>query len=296
MEIDNDKLKERLKVNQRIEQLEKEGKFDVDANDDPVAPTLFPDQIDYLKEKTMSKIKSKVFSAMAEVYFDKMVEENQIIIKSVEGMENLESVTTGGIITSNHFNPFEGLSVIKTFQNSSQFKKHKIYEVIREGNYTNFPGFFGMAFRNCNTLPLSSNHQTMKKFFDAVEKILRNGDFILIYPEQSMWLNYQKPKPLKNGAYRFAVKNNVPIIPFFITTKESSLKDEAGFPILEYYIHIEKPIYKAENLTDKENIEAMKIKNYEIWKNIYESFYNKKLEYTCTDDLLPSYVLDLIKK
>lgn len=296
MNIDNEKIEERIKVNQKIDSLEREGKFDVDANDDPVAPILLPEQIDYLKEKWINKIKSKYMTKILKIFFYKMKKENKIIIKNVEGIENLEKVQTGGIITSNHFNPFECLSVIKVFEDSSKSKKHKIYEVIREGNYTNFPGFWGMAFRNCNTLPLSSNHQTMKKFFDAVEKILKNGDFILIYPEQSMWLNYQKPKPLKNGAYKFAVKNNVPIIPFFITTKESSLKDEAGFPILEYYIHIEKPIYKAENLTDKENIEAMKIKNYEIWKNIYESFYNKKLEYTCTDDLLPSYVLDLIKK
>ena len=295
MDIDNEKREERIAILKRIEKLELEGKFDIDANNDPPAPQLLPNQIDYLKEKTMNKIKSKVFTAMTEAFFDKMVEENQIIIKSVRGIENLENVRTGGIITSNHFNPFEGLSLIKTFENSSKYKHHKIYEVIREGNYTNFPGFFGMAFRNCNTLPLSSNHQTMRKFFDAVEKILKNGDFILIYPEQSMWLNYQKPKPLKDGAYRFAVKNNVPIIPFFTTTVESASIDDCGFPILEYYIHIEKPIYKDENLTDKENILNMKIKNFQIWKNIYEDFYGRKLKYTCDDSKLPEYVLEILK-
>jgi 1-acyl-sn-glycerol-3-phosphate acyltransferase len=295
MEIDNEKHKERLEINKKIEELEKQGKFDVDVADDPAAPILLPEQVDYLREKKMNKIKTKVVTAMAEVFFDKMVEEKQIIIKEVIGLENLESVTTGGIITSNHFNPYECFSVIKTFYNSSLNKEHKIYEVIREGNFTNFPGFYGMAFRHCNTLPLSSNHQTMKKLYNAIEVILNRGDFILIYPEQSMWLNYKKPKPLKDGAYRFAVKNNVPIIPFFITTKDSENIDDSGFPILEYYIHIEKPIYKDENLSDKDNINIMREKNYIIWKNIYENFYGQKLEYMCDDSSLPEYVLKALK-
>ena len=44
---------------------------------------------------------------------------------------------------------------------------------------------------------------------------------ILIYPEQSMWYNYRKPKPLKVGAFSFAVKNNVPVLPIFITCEDT---------------------------------------------------------------------------
>ena len=46
-------------------------------------------------------------------------------------------------------------------------------------------------------LPLSSNKRTMVEFMKAVDTILQRGDYILIYPEQSMWWNYKKPKPLK---------------------------------------------------------------------------------------------------
>ena len=37
-----------------------------------------------------------------------------------------------------------------------------MYRVIREGNYTGFPGFYGVLMRHCNTLPLSSNFKTME--------------------------------------------------------------------------------------------------------------------------------------
>lgn len=78
--------------------------------------------------------------------------------------------------------------------------------MIREGNYTNFPGFYGMLMRNCYTFPLSSNRDTMKKFLSSMDTVLQHGDFMLVYPEQSMWWNYRKPKPLKKGAYTFAAK------------------------------------------------------------------------------------------
>ena len=170
--------------------------------------------------------------------------------------------------------------------NSTQ-KRKKLYKVIREGNYTNFPGFYGYLFRNSNTLPLSSNTKTMIEFMRAVNKILENKDFILIYPEQSLWWNYKKPKSLKNGAFKIAVRNKVPIVPMFITMENSDKIGNDGFPIMEYHVHIEKPIYPDENLPLKENIEVMKEANFICWKNIYEKFYNKPLEYTTQKELSP---------
>ena len=294
--MDNSKYEERINLLKKVEQYELEGRFDEDTNIDPPAPVLNPDDIDYLKEKASNKLLKTPFATfIGKLYFNNSAKKKQVIIKEVNGLDNLENLTTGGIITSNHFNPFEALTIENIFLESKLGKKHKLYAVIREGNYTNFSGIYGFLFKNCNTLPLSSNHQTMKKFYDAIETLLKRGDFVLIYPEQSMWWNYRKPKPLKDGAYRFACRNNVPIIPFFITTKESDIIDDAGFPILEYYIHIGKPIYKKENLTDKENINNMRKENFLVWKKVYEDFYKIPLEYTCDKNKLPDYVLESLK-
>ena len=114
----------------------------------------------------------------------------------------------------------------------------------------------------------------------AVDIILKNGDFILMYPEQSLWWNYRKPKPLKNGAYKLAARNNVPIIPIFITMEDSSIIGKDGFPIQEYTINIEEPIYPNANLSEGINARNMKERNFEVWKEIYEDFYKMPLEYT----------------
>ena len=120
---------------------------------------------------------------------------------------------------------------------------------------------------------------TMKKFLESVSVLLKRGEKILIYPEQSMWWNYKKPRPLQNGAFNLAVKNNVSIIPVFITMQNSDVLDSEGFFVQEYTMHFCEPIYPDKNFNKKQNIEFMKNKNYEVWKEIYEKFYDKKLEY-----------------
>ena len=64
-------------------------------------------------------------------------------------------------------------------KNQNSAKKRRLYRVIREGNYTNFPGFYGMLMRNCYTFPLSSNRDTMKKFLSSMDTVLQHGDFML---------------------------------------------------------------------------------------------------------------------
>ena len=192
---------------EKIKQLESEGKFDVDVEQDPPTKPLLPNMVDYTQKKLMSKIKSRVAFSVARKFLNKIIAEKQLIIKEVKGIENLKNLETGAIITCNHFNAFDSFAMHVVYEMAEQ-KKRKFFRVIREGNYTNFPGFYGFLMRNCNTLPLSSNKETMKMFMRSVDQLLKDGHFILVYPEQSMWWNYRKPRPFKDGAFRFACKNN----------------------------------------------------------------------------------------
>ena len=279
-----EKSKERLEILDKIRKLEESGVFDVDVEEDPPTIPLEPDDIDYLRTSKMSQIKSKMATKVAEKLVNDLMKDNKLIIKEVKGIENLKKVQSGAIVTCNHFNPYDSFTVEKVFRLAGQDKNKKLYKVIREGNYTNFPGIYGFFFRNCDTLPLSSNRETMKEFIKAVDVILKRGDFILIYPEQSMWWNYRKPKPLKNGAFNFAARSNVPVIPIFITMEDSNFIGDDGFPIQEYTVNIGEPIYPDSNLSEKKNSIMMRDKNYEIWKNIYEDFYGINLEYDIIDE------------
>ncbi len=279
-----EKSKERLEVLEKIDKLEREGKFDIDVENDPPTIELTPDNIDYLRRSGTSKIKRKVANKIGKKFLKKIIKKNKLIIKEIRGIENLKNVKTGAMITCNHFNPFDSFTIEKVFRSTKQHRSKKLYKVIREGNYTNFPGFYGFLFKNADTLPLSSNKRTMVNFMKAVDVILKKGDFILIYPEQSMWWNYRKPKPLKDGAFKMATRSNVPVVPIFITMEDSDIIGEDGFPIQEYTVNIEKPIYPDPEKSEKENTVMMKDKNYEVWKKIYEDFYQIPLEYKCDQE------------
>ncbi len=275
-----EKAPDRLAVLATIERLEREGRFDEDAENDPPTIPLEPEEIDYLRRKPSSKLKAKAAYRIAESFVDKLIREGKLVIRSVNGLENLDGVESGAVITCNHFNPFDCFTVEKIFRQSVHYGKKKLFKVIREGNYTNFPGLYGFLFRNCDTLPLSQNKRTMYNFLRSVDTILQQGDFILIYAEQSLWWNYRKPKPLKNGAFKFAVKNNVPVIPIFITMEDSDRIGEDGFPIQEYTVFIDRPIYPEKELAERQRVDAMRDCNYEAWKRIYEDFYGIPLTYT----------------
>ena len=281
------KAPDRLEILKLIEEYEKEGKFDVDPEKDPPTIVLTPGQVDYLRKKYLSKVKTAVAYTVGKQFFDAMLRNNKLIIKKINGIENWNELKTGAIVTCNHFNPLDCFTVEKVFRDTVHYQNKKyLYKVIREGNYTNFPGFYGFLMRNCYTMPLSSNKHVMMEFLDAQKEALQSGDYILLYPEQSLWWNYRKPKPLKDGAYKMAIKNNVPILPIFITMEDSSIIGDDGFPIQEYTVNVFPAIYPSGGLTDRENAINMRRENYELWKNCYEEFYKKPLEYSTDKEVL----------
>lgn len=268
---------DRVAVIEKIGELEAKGKFDIDAEDDP--PTLpLEKDVDYAKKKLISRMKAAAAFKAARVFVNNLIENKQLIIKDIVGLENLTSLEGGAIITCNHFNAFDSFAMQLVYDHADT-KKHKFFRVVREGNYTNFPGFYGFLMRNCNTLPLSSGFKNMQKFMSSVSEILKDGHFILVYPEQSMWWNYRKPKPLKKGAFSMAAKNNVPVLPCFITMQDSDVLGEDGFYVQEYTVHIGKPIYPDPDSAVGENAERMKDENYLLWKDIYENNYGIPLVY-----------------
>ncbi len=278
--INRDKrAKDRVEIVKKIEQYEREGRFDEDVEEDPPSRELLPEDIEYIRKGTSERLKTKFAYMMARRFVNQLIDEKKLIIKDIKGIENFKALDSGAVITCNHFNAFDSFAIQIAYEAAEQ-PDRTFYRIIREGNYTSFPGFYGFLMRHCNTLPLSSNRKTMNKFTEAVNTVLKDGHFVLVYPEQSMWWNYRKPKPLKSGAYIFAAKNNVPVLPCFITMKDSDIMGEDGFFVQEYTIHIAPAIYPDPEQNYRKNFAMMMEKNAEIWKDIYETEYNIPLEYT----------------
>lgn len=267
----------RAEILKKIELYEKEGRFDQDVEDDPPYTPLHIGDVDYEHRRLSTKIKAKVYLDFAFRYFNKLIKKKQIIIDDYVGVENLKALEGGAVLTQNHFSPFDSIPIHKLTR--KVFPRKHLFKIIREGNYT-FPGLYGRFMRYCYTLPLAQDIDVMREMMKATDKWLKKGHLLLVYAEQSMWWNYKKPKPLKPGAFRFAAKSNVPVIPTFITMRDLDEKDPDGYPLQAYTLHIGKPIYPDPNLSVKENAEMMRKENEKVWKNMYETAYGVPLTYT----------------
>lgn len=273
-----EKSAHKLELLRKIAELEKQELWHHDVEDDPETYPLMPDKVDYLNKKLSNKIKNKIANKFGARFFDKMIADKQLIIKEVRGIENFTAVKGGKIVTCNHFSITDNYAVWVALRDYMDGKM--LYKVIREGNYTNPPKPFGLFMRHCNTLPLSSQKATMIKFMNAFAELLKRGETILIYPEQGMWWNYKKPRPMQDGAFSLAVRTNAPVVPIFITMEDSDHFDGDGFAVQEYTLHILPAIYPDESLSRVEAKNDMKNKNYEAWVKTYEEFYGKTLEYS----------------
>ena len=272
------KSEERLRVLARIKEYESQGLFNADVEEDDPPIPIQPGEVDYTNRKLSSKMKTALANFLGKAFFENMIKHKKLIIKEVYGLENATAVKGGAIVTCNHFHISDNYVIYKTIKPALK-KHHYLYKVIKESNYTNFKGPVRIMMRHGNTLPLSLRISCLKEFYSGMKVLLDRGEKILVYPEQAMWFNYRKPRPLKSGAFHFAAKFNVPVIPVFIGMKNSGELDDNGFYVQELYVHYLPAIYPNSSLCIKANTEIMMKKNYDLWVETYENFYHEKLSY-----------------
>lgn len=195
----------------------------------------------------------------------------------VIGLENIEGITSGAIVTSNHFNPIDNTIVRKAVKKAGY---KRLYIVSQETNLA-MTGVIGFLMNHADIIPLINNKVYLDNYFPKMLKEkLDKKQLILIYPEQEMWFNYRKPRPLKRGAYLYAVECNVPVISCFVEIENSLEPDTEGFNKTLFTIHILKPIYPDQSLSQREASKKMMETDYEQKKQAYEDAYGKKLDYT----------------
>lgn len=243
---------------------------------DPVITREQSDEIvkQFLDNRHTRKFRMKAWMArqIANVFTAVLNRDTEII-----GLEKAAGITGGALITSNHFSPIENTG-IRYFTRKLGKKRINIVSQI-----TNFamPGIIGYLMNYADTIPISEDaHYVQKEFLSVLSELVREGEFVLIYPEQEMWFNYRKPRPPKNGAYFYAAKLNVPIISCFVEIVDMDEDDTAEFKKVKYILHILDVLYPDQSKTVKENTEALGVTDYTLKKNCYESVYGKELTYT----------------
>lgn len=255
---------------EKIDEYERAGRFNDDINPvnwDECYPVT--EKFRYVEKNIFRKAWTGLKNIFIISPFTK--KQNEKVFKTeVLGRENLKGVKAS-IVTSNHYNMFDCLAIRYALKDSGL--KYCVAE------YNNRKGFLGDMMRAGGILPLSPKFSVQKCFNNAIEYYLKMGKKVVFYPEQAMWQMYEKPRPFRDGAFYYAVKHNVPILPLFTTFRHTGVFDCDGIETKTLVLHIMPPIYPNPDLSQKENIEYLKNENYKMCKNKYEEFYGRKLEY-----------------
>lgn len=195
----------------------------------------------------------------------------------LEGLNNIKklNLNNGAIITCNHFNQLDSFCAKKLADKLNK----KLYMVIEDTNLM-LPGSLGFLMNYLDVIPINKSPNYISHvFLPELKKILDAGHLVLIYPEEEMWFNYRKPRPPKPGAYHYAAKYNVPIIPCFVKIEDTEEYEDNGFKKSKYTLYIMKPIFPDTSKDLKQNKEEMREKDYNLKKEAYEKAYGKKLDY-----------------
>lgn len=185
----------------------------------------------------------------------------------VTGRDNLKELKKkGALCVCNHINYLDTLFVRQAVG------YYRSYHTMTQQN--NKTGLGGHIIRHGGMLPFSENYTAMKNLTYEMERLLKKGKIINFYAEKSMWTEYQKPRPMADGAFYYAVKYGVPVIPLFCTFEKSGKGR-----IKKLRINILPTVYADETLPKRERILKMKCEAQDRWKECYEASYSKKLEY-----------------
>jgi|GEM_PF-418091 len=216
----------------------------------------------------------------------------------VYGRKNLRGIKRS-IVTCNHCSIFDNLAIKHALKQKLLFRmfyslpllpavpfinmKRKKVRIVA-APFNNRSDKLGKVMRAGGMIPMGANFAAMKNFYNFVEDRLTNKKTLLvIYPEQALWWMYEKPRPFKDGAFKFAAKHNVPILPMFIAFSKRKKLDKEGQPRRKFHVFIMPPIYPDENKTIDENMLYLKDENYKACIAKYEEFYGIKLEYLTKD-------------
>ncbi len=183
-----------------------------------------------------------------------------------EHVRALKRAKKGAISVCNHFNYLDTLFIRDAIGHFDSF--HTM------APWNNKKGLGGHIIRHAGMWPFSANIAAMRALNEEMGRQLGRGNIVNFYAEQAMWINYQKPRPMKEGAFHYAVKFGVPVLPVFCTFD----RNKRGHA-RKLRIHILPPVYPDETLPPKARAAKMKEEAEKAWRECYEEAYKMPLEY-----------------
>ena len=205
----------------------------------------------------------------------------------IKGKQNLKAnkalIKDGAITVANHIHMWDYICVMKVLH------RYKWPYLLAWDQNVN--GESGPLVRMVGGMPIPLNDpEATVAFSNTIKRVLKEGNFLHVYAEGSMWEYYAPIRPFKTGAASLAIKNDKPIIPMaFSYRKPSWIRKHIFKQPAALTLNIGKPITANKDLNKSEQVEDLTIRlHQEISRlagfesdNIYPAIYNnsKKIDW-----------------
>ena len=167
----------------------------------------------------------------------------------VKGKENLKKhrdVINKGIISCcNHVHMWDYLGIL------SAIAPIKPYILIWAANIN---GEWGTMMRHVGGIPIpEESTKATLSYLRAIKKLLKEGIWLHIYAEGSMWEYYKPIRPFKKGVAFLACDCDKPVLPMAFTYRKPNFIRKHIFKQLACFtLNIGEPIYRDNSLSAKD--------------------------------------------
>lgn len=172
---------------------------------------------------------------------------------------------TGIFIYVNHTQAFAD-----TFIPSMAIYPKRNYFVVNPENIS-MKGL-GTIVEMLGAIPIPGSKSAMRNFLNEIERKIKKGYSITIYPEAHIWPYYTKIRPFKSVSFKYPVELKKPVF-CFTNTYQSYGKNNDKIKIVTY---IDGPFFPDECLTDKEKRNNLRDK---VFNQMTMRSKNSNIEY-----------------
>ena len=132
--------------------------------------------------------------------------------------------------------------------------------------------FLGNVVEMLGAIPIPGNKEAMKNFLEVIEKRIKDGNSVTIFPEAHIWPYYTKIRPFKTVSFKYPVQLNVPT--FSVTnTYQTYGKNNDKVRIVTY---VDGPFFSDDGCkTMKEKQQNLRDK---VYKKMVERSQNSNIE------------------
>ena len=246
------------------EQLVKENVEEVQDENEDVIQMYEPLELN-IDEKYQYIKEGKIFSFFSNILyygvaFPVLTILNKIIYDlKIEGKENIKNLPKGAISVSNH------VLILDCTMIGLAFGLRKVYFTTREESFK-IP-FVRRLIKLLRAVPIPAKMSNKEYFMKQIDETLQKGKIVHFYPEKALWPYYEKIRNFKSGAFNFAIRNNVPVIPIVITFRNPEGIRKLFKRKKDITVKILEPItYKGKNENKKDSVEKLKEQVRQVMK------------------------------